>query len=264
MTDIDFDALAGRGLFVATPMYGGQAYAGYTRAIAKVAQLSGAHCLKFDYTSVVNQSLVPLARNSLCNEFLKSDCEHLLFWDADVEINPLNVFELMQLQAQDERFDVIGAVYPVKKVRWDVVAKAVNAGVSEDRLHLFQAAFPFNTVDEGIDASELMKPLEVKSLTTGMMMIRRSALKRFAEAYPRARYKDRHKDGPEIIAFFQGGLDEETGAFLPEDFHFCKMVRDIGLNIWACPWMATSHTGTHEFIGSITSLMSVGVDINQW
>ena len=212
IADIDFEALKDRGLYIATPMYGGQCFSGYAFALAKLSELCGAGGIKLHIDFPYNSSLIPLARNLLANRFLETDCEHLLFWDADVEIAPANIFKLMAHQADNPAYDIIGAAYPVKRIRWDVVEKAVHAGFKGPELQDYAAGFPVlpianATYDDGLN---LNAPMEVESITTGMMMIRRSVLERFANEYPDLRYWDTGMSSNIQVSFFDCGVDAES------------------------------------------------------
>ena len=46
--------------------------------------------------------------------------------------------------------------------------------------------------------------------------------------------------------------------YLSEDYWFSQKCQEIGLKIWLCPWMVTSHMGTMIYGGSLADLASVG------
>lgn len=263
-----YDSLRGVGLTVGTPMFGGQCYSEYAMSLAGLSGLCGNYHIRFKLRVLTNHSFIPLARNLIANDFLKSDTEHLLFWDADVGIDPKNILTLMQIQKSNPKIDIIGAVYPLKKIDWHNAQKAVLAGTHVDELDSFACRFPGGGYDFDRQGSEMI--VKVDKLATGMMMISKSALERWAKFYPDETYgfdgtitDGLYKKGlvkEEIIdlmktdkrtAFFQGGIDKETGQFLPEDFLFCKTATEAGLNIFVCPWMELTHTGINIFRGSV-------------
>ena len=60
---------------------------------------------------------------------------------------------------------------------------------------------------------------------------------------------------PKVIKeFFATSIDKESGnRLLSEDYHFCKIARDIGVKIWAAPWVNLKHCGTYNFEGRLPS-----------
>jgi hypothetical protein len=253
-----------RGLYVATPMYGGQCYAGFADSLTKLALLCGSNNIKIHTDFITNCSLIPLARNVLVDRFLKTDFEHLLFWDADVSISPVDVLSLMNIQSIDECFSIIGASYPVKGIRWDVIEAAVKSGISSDQLPLYQAGFPFNSFKDVEIKTDFNLPLQVKNIATGMMMIRRDALKKYAKHYPDKKFASMPNGEKDTTAYFECGLNSENSCFYPEDYLFCDNARAAGLSIWLCPWMRLKHTGTHVFEGNMEKISELGFDANNW
>lgn len=263
-----YESLRDVGLTVGTPMYGGQCFGEYTLSLTGLATICGRNGIKLSASYLYNESFISRARNFIANDFLEYECEHLLFWDADVGIDPKNILTLMQIQRSNPKIDIIGAAYPLKNVNWHNVQKAVLAGVPVAELEYHASRFPCSKPDFDAAGSELI--VKVDKLATGMMMISRSALKRYAQFYPEDTYTfdgtltkclfRKNLSDDEIIeamstskrtAFFKGGLDKETGEFLGEDYLFCKMASEAGLNIFLCPWMQLSHTGNNVFRGSV-------------
>jgi hypothetical protein len=59
---------------------------------------------------------VQIARNQSAHHFLASDCEHLMFIDADTEFKGADVLQLLVLQIDNPEFDIIGSAARVKKL----------------------------------------------------------------------------------------------------------------------------------------------------
>jgi len=95
-------------------------------------------------------------------------------------------------------------------------------------------------------------------------MITRSALEKYAKAYPELLYKPdhirtKHFDGSrQITAFFDTVICPDSNRYLSEDYMFCQWARKIGLKIWMCPWMKMTHQGAYMFGGSLTDLAQIG------
>ena len=95
-------------------------------------------------------------------------------------------------------------------------------------------------------------------------MIRKTTLKKFAEAFPQYAYKPdhvrtEHFDGTrKIMQFFQAEIDPKSERYLSEDYWFCQKIQELNMKTWFCPWMQMSHVGTYIFGGSLADLASIG------
>jgi hypothetical protein len=101
-------------IMVATPMYGGMCTGNYSKSIADLAVTCARLGVGFQLYYLYNESLIQRARNYCVDEFLRSDCTHLMFIDADIGFNAQDVVALLILQDREEKYDVIGGAYPKK------------------------------------------------------------------------------------------------------------------------------------------------------
>lgn len=263
---VSLEELRKRKLFVGTPMYGGQCAGMFTRSIADLTALCTKYGIEIKHYFLFNESLITRARNYCCDEFLRSDCTHMIFIDSDIGFNPNDVITLMALQSEDSPYDVIGGPYPKKCISWEKVKMAVDKGVADEDpnvLDRYVGDYVFNPVS-GSGAIPLGEPAEVLELGTGFMMIRRRAFDLMNEAYPELLYRPdhirtQHFDGSrEIMAYFDTVIDPESKRYLSEDYMFCQYLRKAGGKIWLCPWMQTQHVGMIIFGGSLVDLASIG------
>jgi len=266
--EIKTEELRKHKIFVGTPMYGGQATGLYTKATNDLSMLCAAHGITLKYYFLFNESLVQRARNYIADEFLRSDCSHLLFIDADIAFNPKDALALLGIHLQNpEEYPIVTGPYPKKTIAWEKVAKAAQMGKSDDdpfELARFTSDFVFNPV-KGMKQFKLSEPVEVQEAGTGFMLISREAFLRYRDAYPELSYLPDHArteqfDGTrEITAFFDCVIDPESKRYLSEDYFFCHKARDAGLKVWMCPWMHLNHVGTHIFQGGMGSIAELGV-----
>ena len=255
-------------LFVGTPMYGGNCSGMYTKSCTDLSQICAANGITLKYYFLFNESLIQRARNYIVDEFLRSDCTHLLFIDADIGFNAKDALSLLGLQTMEpEKYDIITGPYPKKAIAWEKVAKAANAGYGNEnpfQLESFTSDFVFNPV-EGNGTFALTEPVEVKEAGTGFMLIPRATLVKYMEAYPELSYKPDHIrtdnfDGTrEITAFFDCIIDPKTKRYLSEDYFFCQKAREANMSVWMCPWMQLNHVGTYTFRGNMAAIGQLGV-----
>jgi hypothetical protein len=250
-------------LFVATPMYGGMAHGMYVKASLDLQALMSKYGVETRFSFLFNESLITRARNYLVDEFLRSECTHLLFIDSDVHYNPQDVVALLALDK-----DVIGGPYPKKAINWNNIALAArkHPDLAPQELENLVGDYVFNVV-KGTQQFSVTEPLEVLEIGTGYMMVKREVFPILEEKYPQLRYKpdhvgQAHFDGSRYIhAYFDtviDTLDSATGGgserYLSEDYMFCQLWRKTGGSIFLCPWMKTQHIGTYPFTGNLSKI----------
>ena len=264
--NVPIEALRERKLFLATPMYGGMCAGMFAKSSADLSAICTQYGIPLQMYYLFNESLITRARNYCVDEFMRSDAEHLMFIDSDIGFNPQDVIALMALQAQDEKYDIIGGPYPKKCISWEKIKSAVDKGIADDDpnvLERFVGDFVFNPKG-GQQTIQISEPCEVLEIGTGFMMISKRALKKFTSEYQQYSYKPdhvrtEHFDGSrEILQYFQAEIDPVSKRYLSEDYWFCQKAQAIGLRTWFCPWMKMQHVGTYIFGGSLADLASIG------
>lgn len=264
---VPVEQLRQRKLFLATPMYGGQCTGMFARSVADLAALCTQYGVQLQLYFLFNESLITRARNYCVDEFMRSEAEHLMFIDSDIGFNPHDVIAMMALQAmEEEKYNIIGGPYPKKCISWEKIKMAVDKGIADDDpnvLEKFVGDYVFNP-KSGQQSIQIGEPCEVLEIGTGFMMVAKSAMKKFYDAYPQYMYKPDHVrteafDGSrEIMQAFQAEIDPKSKRYLSEDYWFCQKAQEINLKTWFCPWMKMQHVGTYIFGGSLADLASIG------
>ena len=263
--EIKIDELKDKKLMIATPMYGGGCTGFYTKAMCDLSTFFGKYGLHLQQYFLFNESLIPRARNYCVDEFLRSDCTHLMFNDGDISFDYKDVITLLHLTGDTEKgYDIMTGPYPKKTIAWEKIVTAYEKGFGKDNPHQLQefvGDYVFNPAEPG--TYSLNEPMEVKDAGTGFMMITREALEKYAQAYPELRYipdhaRTEHFDGSkEITAFFDCVIDPESKRYLSEDYMFTQYARKIGLKVWLCPWMKMKHVGMYVFGGSMQAIAAI-------
>ena len=244
-------------VFIATPMYGGNANGLYVKSILDLQGILNHYGIESRFSFLFNESLITRARNYLADEFLRSEgFTHLLFIDSDIHFDPNDVVAMLALDKE-----IVGGPYPKKSINWNNVAHALKMkpDTPPGELDKVTGDYVFNPVP-GTKQFKVTEPLEVMEIGTGFMMIKREVFSKFAEEYPHLRYKPDHQgqanfDGSRYIhAYFDTVIDPESHRYLSEDYMFCQYWRAIGGSVWLCPWMKTQHVGTYAFTGDMPKI----------
>jgi hypothetical protein len=264
--ELNLEELRQKKLFIATPMYGGQCHGTYTKSIADVMVMNSKYGIQTRLYYIFNESLITRARNYLADEFLRSDCDYLLFIDSDINFEAQDVMVMMHFAMKNDNMDIVCGPYPKKAISWEKIKIAVDKGYADknpNQLEEFVGDYVFNPTDH-TQSFRVDEPVEVKEGGTGFMLIKRSAFEMFDKAYPEQSYKPDHVrntnfDGSrEIMAYFDTVIDPDSKRYLSEDYMFCQWMRKAGAKVWLLPWIKLKHTGMYIFGGSLAALATIG------
>lgn len=274
---VELDDLRRRKLFIATPMYGGQCAGMFCKSTNDLSALAMHYGIEVKYYYLFNESLITRARNYCCDEFMRNeDFTHMLFIDSDIGFDANDVISMLALSDHEDpenKYDILCAPYPKKCIAWEKIKAAVDQGHADDdanKLEMFVGDYVFNPVP-GTKEVKLDEPAEVLEGGTGFMLIKRSALQKFRDAYwddtelsPGGfRYKPdhvrtEHFDGSrEIMMYFQALIDPVSRRYLSEDYMFCQWARKADIKVWLAPWVKLSHVGSYVYGGSLEALASI-------
>lgn len=250
------ESLAGKKLFVGSPMYGGMCLGSYMKSCLDLQSVCIQYGVEVRFSFLFNESLIQRARNYVSDEFLRSDCTHLMFIDADVGFNAIDILAMLVVDKQ-----IIGAPYPKKSINWNNIKKAVlkhpNIEISE--LEKLGGDIVFNPA-AGTSSFNISDPLEVLEVGTGMMMIKREVFDIFKKTYPQYSYTPDHvgtahfSGDRKIHSYFNVEIDPVSNRLLSEDYAFCQQSRAAGVKIWMAPWQNCTHTGTFTFQGNLAAV----------
>ena len=243
-------------LFVATPCYGGLCHALYALGLTQASQVFENNRVLMYMGFMQNESLITRGRNRLTDDFLRTEATHLMFIDADIGFDPNDIIPMI-----DADKDIICGIYPKKEIDWCRVKEAVDNGVPADQLHEHVGSFVVNFAN-GAKVVEVKpkEPFEIENGGTGFMLIKREVFEKLADKVPEYRndmFTAVESEDPNykrimIKEFFATSIDEESGGrLLSEDYHFCKLARKNGIQIWAAPWVQLTHCGTYNFHGNL-------------
>lgn len=187
------EQLSASKLMVATPMYGGQCYGQYTRSMIDLSLLCQRYGIPLVVYYLSNESLITRARAYCADEFMRSDCTHLMFIDSDVGFDANDVVALLALTHMNKDYSIIGGPYPKKNISWEKIKHACDNGQANDdpnNLEKYVGDYVFNLKSSG--SFRLDEPVEVSELGTGFMMIQRNVFEQMNKNFPELLYRPDH------------------------------------------------------------------------
>jgi hypothetical protein len=216
-------------------------------SICELMTFAAKNNILIDIKFGTHDSLIPRVRNNIVNYFMSNDYDYLFFIDSDISFNKEDFLYMIYL-AITEKKEFLSAAYPVKNIIWDNIALALEKDLIEnsadfDKYSGRHAAW-FLNYDENTD---IHVPQKAGVVSTGFMLLSKNIFKEYEKFYKERKYID--YDNTEKFSYFWCGIDEETKQYLSEDYMFCLDARKIGFDIWLCPWINLTHTGTYNFKG---------------
>jgi hypothetical protein len=226
-------------VFIATPMYGGMAMGTYTWSLAQTPAIFINNGVGLLYQYRVNDALVANARNILTHEFLETPATHLMWIDADIGFNAVDIVSMI---VADQ--DIVCGMYPLKAIHWERVAQAVNDGVPQEELKNHVGFFIADKVDSAAGSASANSDglVEIAAGGTGFMLVKRGVFEALGNEVP-----SYVVDGELIKEFYTTGIDPETSQLVSEDYYFCRLARSYGYKVYAAPWVHLTHTGPYVY-----------------
>ena len=237
-------------VYVATPCYDSMKVETCVSLIDTFSTL-GKHGIECTFKTM-RTCYIPHARNMLTCGFLHSNCDYLLFVDADVEFSPEAVLRMLV-----PKMDIVCTPYRVKN----------KPEVAE-----YTVSFP---------DPECIKILpwdlvEISEGPAGLMLIHRRVFEKLMEKYPEmkcnfpdeARAKFNREIGTETDAaakylwnFWETPFKD--GIYKGEDIAFCNLCTKAGFKIYANLDSGTTHHGSYGWKGRFGDFL-VQKKAEQW
>lgn len=216
--------LAGKKLMIGLPAYDHKVGLRMAVSLMKLGQQVLEHGIHIQVNSICGCSVVSRARNMIAHEFLKSDCDHLMFIDSDMTFDADSVIRLL---AFNQEKPIVGGAYEARK---------------EGKVYILSL--------EG-DADNIMMDgmglVQARRIATGFMMIKREVFTKLRDMHPEWRHKDTNSD-EQLYSFFDFKVTPE--GYIGEDFLFCDRAREAGFTVWVDPTIELGHMGIHEYRSS--------------
>ncbi len=249
---------------IATPFYGGLANLDYLIAMLRLQQLCRERNIDLIFDFIANESLITRARNTLVENFLRSNdkSDVLFFIDSDIGFDANQIIECVE-----SGLPVCGISYPLKGYSDKMMRERLELEVGKRPIpdiqkSLLTCSLPANInllieKQEGGQVSVSCNLnrgfLEVSKIGTGLMCIRREVLEKMIETHPETYRNDvgGYSGEYEYHTLFDTMIEPDTKRYLSEDYAFCHKWRALGGKIWVHINSVAYHTGYHRFQGSL-------------
>ena len=219
---VNVDYLRTTKVHIAMPCYGGMLTESTFMSFIKWANTARQLGIDWTLETMVNESLISRARNTLTAKFLEQpESTHLFFVDADIGWEPWHLLVLLNRDV-----DVIGGLYPMKTmpIKW-----VVNG---------------FEGAEEGPDGFQ-----EVSKAGTGFLLMKRHVFEKL-NSHPAVKpYKNDIGLDPKYDKHLKTYFDTAVrqGRYYSEDWTFCENWRDIGGKVYVDKRVLLRHSGSYVF-----------------
>jgi hypothetical protein len=219
---VNVDFLRTTRVHIAMPCYGGMLTESTFMSFIKWANTARQLGIDWTLETMVNESLISRARNTLTAKFLdQEESTHLFFVDADIGWEP---WHLLVLLNRDK--DVIGGLYPMKTmpIKW-----VVNG---------------FEGAEEGPDGLQ-----EVSKAGTGFLLMKKHVFEKLNVHPAVKQYKNDIGLDPKYDKYLKTYFDTAVrqNRYYSEDWTFCENWRDLGGKIWVDKRVLLRHSGSYVF-----------------
>jgi hypothetical protein len=235
---------------VATPCYGGLVNQNYMLSILKLVQFASGGEFDLDVVLLGGDSLITRSRSVLVARFLDNPrATHLMFVDADIGFEPDQFLRLLRF---DKEF--VAGAYPLKQIDWRAFPSRAVAGEP-------LAAAGLSYVGQICEGERLRRKggfATAKYAGTGFQLIRRCVFERMIAAHPELKFRAVHTltneapNSANLYALFECAIDPESGAYLSEDYAFCRRWSALGGDIWLDLQSRLTHSGMSHYDGDCT------------
>jgi len=219
---VNVDFLRTTKVHIAMPCYGGMLTESTFMSFIKWANTARQLGIDWTLETMVNESLISRARNTLTAKFLEQqDSTHLFFVDADIGWEPWHLLVLLNRDV-----DVIGGLYPMKTmpIKW-----VVNG---------------FDGAEEGPDGFQ-----EVSKAGTGFLLMKRQVFEKLKTHPAVKQYKNDIGLDPKYDQHLKTYFDTAVrqNRYYSEDWTFCENWRDIGGKVYVDKRVLLRHSGAYVF-----------------
>lgn len=196
-------------------------------SLVEFARLAPQHGIQYAMGTLCGCSVVSRARNLLVDDFLRSECDTLMFIDADMTFDPNDILRLLAFSGSPAK-NIVG-----------------GTGVARKKEKVFH--LNLETDAEGNLLMDAMGLARATRMGTGFMMVQRQVFEVLIDRHPEWRFHD-VASGRTIYSLFDFKSTPE--GYIGEDYNFCDRARAEGFQVWVDPTIKLGHMGVMEYEGA--------------
>jgi hypothetical protein len=212
-----------RRVLIGTPALDGKVQAWYTDSLCNSIKVCAANGIDLQPVILIDESILPMARNELLNIAYTQEVESIVFIDSDQVWNPFALLEII-----NSSYDVIGL---------PVVSKTDEPG-------------KFNVIlqsTENIQQDE-QGNIKVDGVGTGFLKLSRKALESLWNSNQTVEFR-----GKELKLICEYATN--YNAFVGEDVYLCTKLKELEYDIWVNPNQTCAHIGSKVWTGNFAHFL---------
>lgn len=238
-------------ILIGIPCYGGQCYSDFMMSVINLIKAFDKNKIQYDLHIISNESLISRARNSIVAKFMDNfHYTHLLFLDSDLIFQPSTILKMIAQQKE-----IVGASYPKKTLNWEKIKHHLNEpkGKSIHEIQALSSDMNYNVIVNEKNQVQLQDGFfRVKDVPTGMMLIDKRAMCQIINKNRDSKYKNNVAGYVGENCFydlFKVGV--HNGIYLSEDYYFCQLARECGIELWLDGDSTLMHIGKYNYMGNL-------------
>lgn len=223
-------------------------FGGYHTSVMNLDKVCKSKSINVLNAHVNNDSLPHKAKNAVCDVFMQSPYTHLLFIDADIEFNAEDIIKMVEFDKP-----VVGGLNHKKTILWDKIVTLANEkgdkNYSVEYLKMLSKDYNFIPKDDDMKNVDLTHDfIEVDAVGTGVLLIKKEALKKIQDAYTKDKYLDQDSS---LFRYFDTALKMtsviNTNIYLGDDVFFCNRWKELGGKIYLYTKFQCRHWGMYAY-----------------
>ena len=191
-------------------------HVGFFRTCMEIQSRCAELGIEYDFLITEGESLITRARNNILATFMNTGLSTLAMIDSDIEMSADDFMKLYSLSG------VRGAAVNMKRPDFAECLSCFKDGKQIKRVDMPDHPFP------------------VDYLGTAVLFVDRTNIETLYKAYPEQHYTDPIV-GPAVALFETAVVND---LYLSEDFGFCELCREQGMEILCEPSIQVKHYGS--------------------
>lgn len=240
------------GLAILTPTYGGKVDTPYYRSMLTLAQDLTSMGIEHDVLTMTNESLIHRGRMNMAHKFLTgSDFSAALFIDSDIEFTSEHVAKVWNHYFEGKH-QIVTGVYPMKKPDKAWYAAWKDGKLIKDLDQFKGKLTPVDFAGTGFLLISRYAFARVRSYLEKREKMARELLAKIPEQDAESEAiigemrdmmaaKWESADETMVDSFFMTPI--YNGSLESEDYHFCRIARQAGLQVMLDPTVKLIHWG---------------------